>query len=332
MSKVNEGLETRRSLKYVTNAEATETWVETHRCICGKLLLDKLNREQIEQMWIGNLPCECGELFRGSLIEATTDYEDLGHYDESASENLVLAIKKLFSRVEVNTTPTAKIVEQALKIKIDPGLFVFKHHLSGRSGVTSSNWSNPVSFSKEYQSRFKPHFRLNESRFTVIGRIFEEVIIQKLKMNSLGDYGGQYYVESPFEQILGYIPCEIDAILSADGTPLEIFTIENFSQLKAVKLFRKLSQLAIQIRALRALGSDKGALLLIDRTTRDFVWVEINSESLIDWSDQIASNLNNISYYIEDYKTYWDKIVNLEEGTVRDYNQEEEIIQGGKWK
>ena len=328
MSKVNEGLETRRK-KYVTYTEARETWVETHRCTCGKLIVDKLTQSQIKQMRIGNLPCECGELFRGSLIEATADYEDLGHYDESASENLVLAIKKLFSKVEVNTTPRARIVEEALKLKIDPGLFVFKHHLCGRSGVTSSNWSNPVTFSKEYQSRFKPHFRLNESRFTVIGRIFEELIIQKLKMNNLGDYGGQYYVESPFEQILGYIPCEVDAILSDDGTPLEIFTIENFSQLKAVKLYRKLSQLAIQIRALK---SDKGALLLMDRTSKDFVYVEINSESLIDWSEQIASHLNNISYYIEDYKTYWDKIIHLEEGIVRDYNQEEEIIQGGKWK
>tara|TARA_B100001142_G_C14334471_1_gene655365 strand:+ start:1345 stop:2328 length:984 start_codon:yes stop_codon:yes gene_type:complete len=327
MSKVNE-LETRRK-KYVTNAEARETWVETHRCTCGKLIVDKLTQSQIKQMRIGNLPCECGELFRGSLIEATTDYEDLGHYDESASENLVLAIKKLFSKVEVNTTSRARIVEEALKLKIDPGLFVFKHHLCGRSGVTSSNWSNPISFSKEYQSRFKPHFRLNESRFTVIGRIFEEVIIQKLKIGRIGDYGGQYYVGSPFEQILGDIPTEVDAILSDDGIPLEIFTVGNFSKLKAVKLYRKLSQLAMQIRAL---GSEKGALLVLDRTTRDFAWVEINSESLIEWSEQIASNLNNISYYIEDYKTYWDKIIHLEEGIVRDYNQEEEIIQGGKWK
>ena len=148
-------------------------------------------------------------------------------------------------------------------------------------------------------------------------------------MNSLGDYGGQYYLQSPFDLILGNIPVEIDAILSADDTPLEIMTIQNFSQFKAVKLFRKLSQLAIQIRALE---SDKGALLILDRTTRDFVWVEINSESLIDWSNQIACNLNNISYYIEDYRTYWDKIINLSNGTVRGYNQEEEIILGGKWK
>jgi hypothetical protein len=325
---VNERLEKRRK-KYVTKAEARETWVETHRCTCGKLLVDKLTQSQIEQMWIGNLACDCGALLRGSIIEATTDYEDLGDYNHSASENLVLAIKNLFTRVEINTTPRAKKIEEALKLKIDPGLFVFKHHLCGRSGVTSSNWSNPVSYSNEYRSRFEPHFRLKGSKFTVIGKIFEEVIIQKLKMNSLGSAGGQYYLESPFDLILGNIPVEIDAILSADDTPLEIMTIQNFSQFKAVKLFRKLSQLAIQIRAL---GSDKGALLILDRTTRDFVWVEINSESLIDWSNQIALNLNNISYYIEDYRTYWDKIINLEEGTVRDYNQEEEIIQGGKWK
>ena len=106
---------------------------------------------------------------------------------------------------------------------------------------------------------------------------------------------------------------------------------KNFSKLKAVKLYRKLSQLAIQVRALK--GSEKGALLLMDRTSKDFVYVEINSESLVEWSEQIASNLNNISYYIEDYKTYWDKIIHLEEGIVRDYNQEEEIIiQGRKWK
>ena len=164
MSKLNEGIETRRK-KYVTYTEARETWVETHRCTCGKLLVDKLTQSQIEQMWIGNLPCDCGELLRGSLVEATADYEDLGHYDESASENLVLAIKKLFWRVEVNTTPRARIVEEALKLKIDPGLFVFKHHLCGRSGVTSSNWSNPVEYTNEYRSRFKPHFRLKESKF-----------------------------------------------------------------------------------------------------------------------------------------------------------------------
>jgi len=36
--------------------------------------------------------------------------------------------------------------------------------------------------------------------------------------------------------------------------------------------------------------------------------------------------------YCEDYRTYWDKIINLSNGTVRGYNQEEEIILGGKWK
>ena len=146
MSKLNEGIETRRK-KYVTYTEARETWVETHRCTCGKLLVDKLTQSQIEQMWIGNLPCDCGELLRGSLVEATADYDDLGDYNHSASENLVLAIKNLFTRIEVYTTPRARIVEEALKLKIDPGLFVFKHHLCGRSGVTSSNWSNPVSVS-----------------------------------------------------------------------------------------------------------------------------------------------------------------------------------------
>ena len=300
--------------KFVKEGENQNTPVIKSRCICDIINIGLLTDEEFSTKRIENEICtNCETPKFGSMVVSSENYKQFRpKYNHLGSRNLKLFLERWGLDVKLNSQFAQSDLQSGLASNLTDGVFVINHFLAGRSGAVSSNWSNPSEYISEYKNKSHRHIPIKHAWKSVHGKIIEELVIQKLMPLEILKHGGQFYPKNPFPLLseIEQIPTEIDAMIFGEE-PLEIFTVNGLNNLYLTALWKKISQLVMQVKTC---NSDYGHFLLITRNKEEseFCFISITKASLDKWGVMVTQILKN---------NFTNKISNEIEDNLGAYNQ-----------